>query len=280
MTTYERIEKVIRYIDEHGADQPRLAALARVAGLSESRFHRLFHRWAGTTPKAFLKFVTNARAKELLRESRDLLGASLELGLSGPGRLHDLFVTIDGMTPGEFKSRGRGLGLRWGCRDTPFGTAFIALSPRGVCQLSFLARPSERVRALRELRRRWPEAEVREDRPATAAVLRRVFRRRGKVTVALGGTPFQTKVWEALLRIPVGRAASYGQVAASVGRPKAVRAVGTAVGDNPVAFLIPCHRVLRSTGALGGYRWGTARKRAILAWEGATEGAGSAGLGK
>jgi len=280
MTTYERIEKVIWYIDVNGAEQPSLATLARVAGLSESRFHRLFHRWAGTTPKAFLKFVTASRAKELLRESRDILGASLESGLSGPGRLHDLFVTVDGVTPGQFKAGGRGLVLRWGGHDTPFGMALIALSPRGVCHLSFHAGRSERARALVGLRRLWPEAGFREDRRATALVLRRIFARRGRVTVALGGTPFQTKVWEALLRIPPGRAASYGQVAAAVGRPKAVRAVGTAVGKNPVAFLIPCHRVLRSTGALGGYRWGTARKQAILAWERARteEGSGSAGL--
>lgn len=266
MTTYERIEKVIRYIDEHGDEQPRLAALARVAGLSESRFHRLFHRWAGTTPKAFLKYVTNVRAKELLSESRDLLGASLELGLSGPGRLHDLFVTVDGVTPGEFKARGEGLVLRWGVHETPFGAAFLALAPRGVCHLSF---GEGRGRALAELKKRWPRAALKPDRPGTARVARTIFSRKGRVPVALAGTPFQLKVWEALLRIPAGRAASYGQVAASVGRPKAVRAVGTAVGDNPVAFLIPCHRVLRSTGALGGYRWGTARKRAILAWESA-----------
>lgn len=266
MTTYERIEKVIRYIDENGAGQPRLPELARVAGLSESRFHRLFHRWAGTTPKAFLKFATNARAKELLRESRDLLGASLELGLSGPGRLHDLFVTVDGMTPGEFKAGGKGLELRWGVHETPFGTAFLALAPRGVCHLSF---GIGRGRALAELKRRWPRAELKLDRAGTAQVVGRIFGRKGRIPVALAGTPFQLKVWEALLRIPPGRAASYGQVAAAVGRPTATRAVGTAVGDNPIAFLIPCHRVLRGTGALGGYRWGTARKRAILAWEGA-----------
>ncbi|TBR22409.1 methylated-DNA--[protein]-cysteine S-methyltransferase [bacterium] len=266
MTTYERVEKVIRYIEQNGSEQPRLAVLAKVAGLSESRFHRLFHRWAGTTPKAFLKFVTNARAKELLRDSQDLLGASLELGLSGPGRLHDLFVTLDGVTPGEFKAGGKGLVLRWGFHETPFGTALIALTARGVCHFSF---GGERPRSLAVLKRRWPRAAFRQDRAETGAVLRKVFSRKGRVPVSLAGTPFQVKVWEALLRIPPGRAASYGQVAAAAGRSKAVRAVGTAVGENPVAFLIPCHRVLRSTGALGGYRWGTARKRAILAWEAA-----------
>lgn len=280
MTTYERVEKVIRYIETHGSEQPRLSVLARVAGLSESRFHRLFHRWAGTTPKAFLKFVTADRAKELLRESQDLLGAALELGLSGPGRLHDLFVTLEAVTPGQFKSGGEGLEVRWGFHDTPFGTAFVATTPRGVCHLAFV--DGGRKKALASLKKRWPRALIKEDRPGTGTVLAKAFRGRGKVPVALAGTPFQTKVWEALLRIPPGRAATYAQVAAAVGSPKATRAVGTAVGDNPVAFLIPCHRVLRSTGALGGYRWGTGRKRAILAWEGVRteEGAGSAGLGK
>lgn len=265
MTTYERIEKVIRYIESHGTEQPRLAVLARVAALSESRFHRLFHRWAGTTPKAFLKFVTAGRAKELLRESVDLLGASLELGLSGPGRLHDLFVTLEAVTPGEFKSGGRGLEMRWGFHETPFGAALVATTPRGVCHLAFVDGGPKA--ALASLKKRWPKALIKEDRAGTRAVLAKVFRGRGRVPVTLAGTPFQTKVWEALLRIPPGRAASYAQVAAAVGRPQATRAVGTAVGENHVAFLIPCHRVLRSTGALGGYRWGMGRKRAMLAWE-------------
>lgn len=265
MTTYERVENVIRYIESHGDEQPRLAVLARVAGLSVSRFHRLFHRWAGTTPKAFLKFVTAEKAKGLLRESRDLLGASLELGLSGPGRLHDLFVTLEAVTPGEFKSGGRGLSLRWGFHDTPFGTALVATTPRGVCHLAFV--DGGRRAALAALKKRWPRALIKEDGAGTGAVLAKAFRGRGRVPVTLAGTPFQTKVWEALLRIPPGRAASYAQVAAAVGQPRATRAVGTAVGENPVAFLIPCHRVLRATGALGGYRWGTERKRAILAWE-------------
>lgn len=269
MTTYERIEKVIRYVEDHGAEQPRLSVLAGVAGLSESRFHRLFRRWAGTTPKSFVKFVTGVRAKALLKDSRDLLGASLELGLSGPSRLHDLFVTLEAVTPGEFKGGGLGLEIRWGFRETPFGTALVGLTGRGVCHLSFLGGPRERPRALAGLKRRWPRAAFREDGPAAAAVVRKAFSGRGKLRVLASGTPFQTKVWEALLRIPAGRAASYGQVAAAVGRPRATRAVGTAVGDNPVAFLIPCHRVLRGTGALGGYRWGPGRKRAILGWEAA-----------
>lgn len=267
MTAYDRVAKVIRHISAHGEEQPDLAALARVAGLSPSRFHRLFRAWAGVTPKAFLKSVTARRAEALLRGSRDLLGASLELGLSGPGRLHDLFVTTRAVSPGEFKSGGAGLTLLWGFHETPFGTALFALSPRGLCHLAFV--DGARREALADLRRRWPRAALREDAAKTGAVSRRAFGRRGRLDVVLAGTPFQTKVWEALLRIPPGRAASYAQVAAAVGRPKAARAVGAAVGANPVAFLIPCHRVLREGGGLGGYRWGTARKQALLAWEGA-----------
>lgn len=264
MTHYERIEKAIRYIDEHQGEQPGLEELARAAGLSPSRFHRVFRLWAGTTPKGYLKFVTNARAKELLAGSRDLLGASLELGLSGPGRLHDLFVTVDAVTPGEFKAGGAGVTVRWGFGETPFGAALAGVTARGLCHLAFVT--EGRPAALAELRRRWPKARLEEDRRAAAVTLGRAFSG-GRVSLHLSGTRFQLKVWEALLRIPPGRAATYGQVAAAVGRPKAGRAVGTAVGANPLSFLIPCHRVLREGGALGGYRWGTVRKRAILSWE-------------
>ena len=178
-----------------------------------------------------------------------------------------LRVTPDGAAPGELKASGRGLELRWGFHGTPFGTAFIAVTDHGVCRLSFWGGRGGRARALAALKRSWPRADSREDRAGTAAVVRKIFSGKGRVPVVLAGTPFQRKVWEALRRIPAGRTASYGQVAAAVGRPNAARAVGTAVGENPVAYLIPCHRVLRSTGALGGYRWGTGRKRAILAWE-------------
>jgi AraC family transcriptional regulator, regulatory protein of adaptative response / methylated-DNA-[protein]-cysteine methyltransferase len=270
MTSYERIEKVIEYMEKHRDEQPRLAALAKVAGLSEHHFHRLFSRWAGTTPKAFLKYLTNAHAKELLRSSRDLLGASLEAGLSGPGRLHDLLVTVEGVTPGEYKARGAGVEIRYGFQPTPFGLALVAVTARGVCHFAFLE-AGGREKALNELRKKWPRARIRQDRSASAAVIRRIFgrKRSGKIAVVLRGTPFQLKVWEALLRVPPGKAASYAQVAAAVGRPRATRAVGSAVGRNALAYLIPCHRVLRRTGALGGYRWGSGRKRAMLAWESA-----------
>lgn len=265
MTTYQRIEKVIRHIEERSDKQPSLAQLARVAGLSPFHFHRLFSRWAGVTPKDYVKFLTGARAKDFLREA-DVLTASLESGLSGPGRLHDLLVTVEGVTPGQYKARGAGLSILYGFHQTPFGLALVGQTKRGVCHLSFLERAG-RAAALAELRRRWPKAALKPAHRQTARTAARAFGGRGRLPVVLSGTPFQLKVWEALLRIPPGRAASYGQVAAAVGRPKAVRAVGAAVGRNAVAFLIPCHRVLRGTGLLGGYRWGAGRKRAMLGWE-------------
>lgn len=270
MTSYERIEKVIRYIEAHRLEQPRLDTLARVAGLSEFHFHRLFRRWAGTTPKAFLKYLTSEHAKTLLLQSKDVLSASFEAGLSGPGRLHDLLVSVEGVTPGELKARGEGLEIRHGLAQTPFGPAFFAWTRRGVCGLEFEG-AAGRAGALRRLRARWPKARLLADAAGAAALSKKVFARKraGAVPVLLAGTPFQLKVWAALLRIPAGKTAAYGDVARAIGRPKAARAVGAAVGKNAVAYLIPCHRVLRGAGLLGGYRWGPARKRALLAWEGA-----------
>ncbi len=262
MTTYERVAAVIAYVDSRREEQPDLATLAKVAGLSPFHFHRLFTRWAGVTPKAFLKFVTSESAKELLLKN-DVLSASFGAGLSGPGRLHDLLVTVEGVTPGEYKAGGAGVVVRWGFHETPFGLALAGVTPRGLCHLSFV---SSRAAALGELKKKWPKAELREDRAGTAAVVAKAFGGK-KVPLHLRGTPFQLKVWEALLRIPAGRAATYAQVAKAVGKPKASRAVGTAVGGNTLACVIPCHRVLRGTGAFGGYRWGVARKRAILARE-------------
>lgn len=265
MTPYERVEKVIRFIESRPDEQPRLEELARVAGLSPFHFHRVFARWAGTTPKAFVKFLTGERAKALLRDARPVLDASLVSGLSGPGRLHDLLVSVEGVTPGEYKSGGAGVVILWDFVATPYGTALIGVTTRGVCHLSFGARAS----SLRELRRKWPKALLRRDPVAARRVASRVFGRgRRAIAVLLAGTPFQLKVWEALLRIPAGKTIGYGRLAAAVGKPRAARAVGTAVGSNAIAYLIPCHRVLRETGALGGYRWGTARKRAMLLREG------------
>lgn len=263
MSHYARIEKVIRYLDAHAGEQPDLKTLAKVAGLSESHFHRLFARWARTTPKDFLKRLTAERAKALLRED-SVLEAAFESGLSGPSRLHDLMVTVEGVTPGEYKSGGRGVAIDWAFADSPFGQCLVATTKRGLCHLTFV---EDRDEALEDLKRRWPNAELRKSRKAETAA-KRAFAG-GKTKLLLSGTAFQLKVWEALLRVPEGRLTTYGDLAKAIGAPKASRAVGTAVGSNAIGYLIPCHRVIRETGALGGYRWGTPRKQAILAYESA-----------
>jgi AraC family transcriptional regulator, regulatory protein of adaptative response / methylated-DNA-[protein]-cysteine methyltransferase len=264
---YARIERAIRYLDEHHPEQPSLAEVARVVGLSEFHFQRLFQRWAGVSPKSFLRYVTLSHARRQLRGEQSLLQASLALGLSGASRLHDLFVRIEAMTPGEYRAQATGLSLRWGRHDTPFGPALLIATERGLCGLSF-----EAEEGLDELQARWPGAQFIQA-PRFTAPYAEVLRARTQgrpvapLAVLLKGTPFQLKVWEALLRIPEGQVLTYGGLAAQVGATRGARAVGSAVGDNPIAFLIPCHRVIRGTGALGGYRWGEARKRAMLALE-------------
>lgn len=271
MNDYERIEKVIRYLDEHFEDQPSLSTLARVAGLSEFHFHRLFSRWAGITPKGFLKFMTSACAKDLLRQSRSVLDAAFGAGLSGPGRLHDLLVSVEGVTPGEFKAKGLGTQIRYGIHSSPFGSCLIAMTDRGICHLSFLDK-KDRKAVINELRAEWPNAKIVHEPVSTGEVVSRIFQspsngQQGSLRTFLVGSPFQLKVWEALIRIPAGMVASYGDIARSIGTPGLARAVGTAIGSNRVAYLIPCHRVIRETGAFGEYRWGALRKSAILAWE-------------
>jgi AraC family transcriptional regulator of adaptative response/methylated-DNA-[protein]-cysteine methyltransferase len=290
MNDYERIETVIRHLKEHYAEQPDLRTLAGIAQVSEFHFHRLFSRWAGVTPKALVKFLTAKRAKALLRESQSVLDASLDSGLSGPGRLHDLLVSVDAVSPGEFKNHGEGMEIRYGFHSTPFGTCLIGATARGICHLSFLDRDGSGRRAavLRELESDWPQAVLRHHPQSTRALASQIFARgvttRGeKIPVLLVGTPFRLKVWEALLKIPFGRVLSYRDVARSIGAPEACRAVGAAVGKNPIAYLIPCHRVIRETGIVGDYRWGQARKLAMLAWENgshaATGGRGNNGAG-
>lgn len=284
---YARIEKAIRYIEAHLTEQPGLEELAEVVGLSAFHFQRLFHRWAGVTPKSFVQFLLTGRARSLLQDSRSLLDSSLELGLSGTSRLHDLFLDIEQMTPGEYKAQAAGLTIRWGVHDTPLGEALFAVAPRGLCGLGFLETSLEashatsragagprarRIAALDELRARWPGARWQEDSKAAAPFAAELSGRlRGQppapLSLLLKGTPFQLKVWEALLRIPEGGAASYESLAGAVGAKSAARAVAGAVGANPVAVLIPCHRVLRATGAFGGYHWGVHRKQALLALE-------------
>ncbi|NUO64034.1 MAG: methylated-DNA--[protein]-cysteine S-methyltransferase [Gemmatimonadaceae bacterium] len=270
-TDYDRIELAIQYLDERSREQPSLAEVAAYVGLSESHFQRLFTRWAGISPKRFLQFQTVAHARALLAESRSLLDATYEAGLSSAGRLHDLFVTIDAVTPGEFKRAGDGLTIEWGTHDTPFGECVIGVTSRGICGLYF-ATDGDGVDGARvRLAESWEGARFAENARATRPLAARIF---GAVdagpaplAVLVKGTNLQLKVWEALLRIPLGELATYEQVAAAAGAPRAVRAVGNAVGQNPVSYLIPCHRVIRKTGAFGNYGGGIARKRAMLAWE-------------
>lgn len=286
---YRRVEAAIRYLEARQPEQPSLAEVAEHVGLSPWHFQRLFQRWAGVSPKRFLQFLTVEHARRLLEASETVLETTWAAGLSSPGRLHDLFVTVEAVTPGEVKSGGEGLEIRWGIHPTPFGEALVAVSDRGVCQLSFGDSEETLEEALATLKRRFPEARRVEASKSTGPVSERIFRRlrgeRGGVDAEQGlalhlrGTNFQLRVWRALLSIPDGEAVTYGRIARALGKPGAARAVGSAVGANPVAVLIPCHRVLRETGDFGGYRWGTGRKRAVLGWEAATGtlGRGSSG---
>ncbi|HEX4084153.1 MAG TPA: methylated-DNA--[protein]-cysteine S-methyltransferase [Chthoniobacteraceae bacterium] len=262
---YARVEKAIHYLDANAGRQPSLGDVAGHLGLSAFHCQRMFHRWAGVTPKDFLQVATLEYAKGLLRESRPVLEAALESGLSGPGRLHDLCLSIEAMTPGEYRRGGEGLTIQWGIHETPVGEALIATTRRGICAIRFAADESL-------LEREWPRARILRDHAGTAAIAREVSRRmRGEkgqpLSVLFRGTPFQVKVWQALLAIPFGAVASYSEVAGWIGHPAAHRAAASAIGANAIAALIPCHRVLRSTGAMGGYRWGTLRKRALLLME-------------
>lgn len=270
---YRRIEKAIRFLEANFRRQPGLKEVARQVGLSEYHFHRLFSRWAGVSPKRFLQFLTADYARRLLRESANVLDAAYETGLTGPGRLHDLIVNVYAMTPGELKEEGAGLTIRFGVHPSPFGDCLVAVTDRGICAVSFLS--AERGREAREqLESRWNRATFRESRAETKDVANRIFdpsrwKDGSPLSVIVRGTNFQVRVWEALVRIPPGCAVSYEQVASGIGAPASARPVGSAVARNPVAFLIPCHRVIRKTGDFGEYGSGSARKKAILAWEAA-----------
>jgi len=272
MSDYERIASVIRYLDEHHADQPDLTALAAHLRLSPSRFHRLFHDWAGITPKDFLQCLTLAHVKKLLARGQSILNAALEAGLSGPGRLHDLCVTLEAATPGEIKSGGAGWITHAGFAPSPFGAIFVAENTRGICHLSFVE-PKSTDTAWTRLKKQWPHARFRRDDSSARALSERVF-----VSARLDGAPhplralvkgsgFQLRVWRALLDVPPGHLVTYGGLAETIGCPNAARAVGTAVAQNPIAYLIPCHRVILATGLVGEYHWGAFRKRAMLVWE-------------
>jgi AraC family transcriptional regulator of adaptative response/methylated-DNA-[protein]-cysteine methyltransferase len=273
MSDYDRIACAIDYIVAHAEAQPDLADIAAQANLSPYHFQRLFARWAGLTPKRFLQVVTVERAKRLLAQTAlPLLDASETLGLSSPSRLQDHFIKLEAVTPGEYKSAGAGLTIRHGTAESPFGRTFVAATARGICALAFIDDASGDD-ALADVARNWPHAQLVEDNRGATRIVARVFDRNSKtegpISVFVRGTNFQIAVWRALLAIPEGCLTSYGSIAQSLGRPRAVRAVGTAVGANPCGFLIPCHRVIRGNGELGGYRWGLTRKQAINAWEAA-----------
>ncbi|MEX2650753.1 MAG: methylated-DNA--[protein]-cysteine S-methyltransferase [Alphaproteobacteria bacterium] len=264
---YDRIARVIRYLDAHVEDQPDLGTLAAEVGLSPFHFQRLFQRWAGVSPKRFLQFLTVDHARRLLASDASVLDAALDVGLSGPSRLHDLFVACEAVTPGEAKRGGDGLTIAYGFHPTPFGAALVGATERGICWLGFVPEAGPDA-ALGRLKERWSAARLVHDQSATAPLAERAFAG-GDVAVHLRGTNFQIKVWEALLRIPLGPAVAYEDVARAIGRPGAARAVAGAIGANPVAVLVPCHRVIRKTGPFSGYAWGPERKRAILGWESA-----------
>jgi AraC family transcriptional regulator of adaptative response/methylated-DNA-[protein]-cysteine methyltransferase len=265
---YVRIEKAIRYLDTHGAAQPELNDVAKYVGLSPAHFQRMFTRWAGISPKRFLQHRTAQVVKRLLRENRSVLDASYEAGLSGSSRLHDLIVNAEAVSPGEFQKAGEGVVVKFGFHPSPFGECLIAVTPRGICHLAFV-HPVSRADALERLKHDWPRAEVVADQNVTRAALAAAFPIGGSkklppLALHIKGTNFQLKVWEALLKIPDGGVTTYGDIAGSLHLPGASRAVGSAVGSNPVSWLIPCHRVIRSTGELGGYAWGIERKKVML----------------
>lgn len=276
---YSRIEAAIRFIDANLPEQPGLDAVAASVRLSPFHFQRLFRKWAGVSPKRFLEVLTVEHAKRLLADSRSVFDAALDVGLSSPGRLHDHFVSIEAVTPGEFKTRGAGLSIRYGVHDTPFGRALVATTDRGICALSFVGDDGDDAREIDTLRATWSGARVKRDVAETRAVAAAIFARprprprtraprsSERWPLLVMGTNFQTRVWRALLQIPEGRVVSYAQAGRMADCAGAARAVGSAIGANRIAYLIPCHRVIRSVGAVGDYRWGAARKRALLAWE-------------
>lgn len=266
---YERIARAIQWMAEHYQEQPRLVEIAAEVGLSDFHFQRLFTRWAGVSPKKFLQYLTLEHAKARLEAADSLLDAAYDAGLSGPARLHDLFVTHEGVTPGEWKALGRGLTLRYGWRPSPFGDCLMVATDRGLCGLGFELEEGQSATE-DDLLGWWDHARLVRDDATIARYADLAFgRAAGSLHLVLRGTPFQLKVWEALLRIPSGAVVSYEGLASRLGHPGAARAVAGAVADNPVSWVVPCHRVIRGTGIITGYRWGPLRKRAMLGWEAA-----------
>ena len=268
---YDIVRRAIAHIRGNWRAQPEIDVIAHAAGVTPTDLHHLFRRWCGLTPKAFLQALTLNRARELLRSSASVLDTTYEVGLSGPGRLHDLFVTHEAMSPGEWKAGGEGLTIIYGFHPCPFGMALVMTTPRGLAGLALADAGKERS-ALKDMRARWPRARYVEDFAATAPTARRIFdpslwRKNQPLRVVMIGTDFEVRVWEKLLDIPMGHLTTYSELAARAGSPKAARAVGAAVGKNPICFVVPCHRVIGKSGELTGYHWGLTRKRAILGWE-------------
>ena len=275
MNDYERIASIIRYLDEHLIEQPDLATLADHAGLSPFHFHRLFSDWAAITPKDFLQCLSLSHVRGLLREGKSVLESAVSTGLSGPGRLHDLCVKLEAASPGEMKSGGEGWSIEFGFADSPFGKCLVGESPRGICHMAFVESGDGLAEQAR-LRQHWPRAQLERNDAVARRITGRVFARPehvGKKTTVrayVRGTAFQVQVWRALLQVRPGTLVSYGQLATALDKATAARSVGTALGQNPLAYLIPCHRVIRETGVFSDYRWGRERKRAMVAWESST----------
>ncbi|WP_346321048.1 methylated-DNA--[protein]-cysteine S-methyltransferase [Chitinophaga sp. YIM B06452] len=276
MHHYEKIAAAIAYIHAHHTEQPSLDEIAAAVHLSPYHFQRLFTEWAGVSPKKFLQYISLQHAKGLLAKDHTVEQATFETGLSGTSRLHDMFVNLEAMTPGEYRNGGEALTIRYHFMDTAFGPMLAAATEKGICSIAFA---DDRTAALEDLRRQWPQAKFLEEVSPFISSVKAYFeemeqdtakaKNEKAIRLHVKATPFQLKVWEALLKVPAGQVATYARIAEQISHPKAARAVGTAVGDNPVAFLIPCHRVIKSTGIFGGYHWGPVRKTAILGWESA-----------
>lgn len=270
---YDLMAEALRYIEKNAAKQPTLDQVAEAIGLSPTHFQKVFSEWVGVSPKRYLQYLTLDHAKRLLQDRFTVLDTTFETGLSSPGRLHDLFIRWEAMTPGEYARNGKGLKILWDWAATPFGDALIMATDRGICGIAFSAETG-RDRALADMRGRWPAAQYEQSPAFIEPLARSIVSGKGEVSLLLSGAPFQIHVWSALLKIPSGHVTTYSEIARHIGKPRAVRAVGTAVGRNPVSWLIPCHRALRRDGALGGYHWGLPVKRAMMAWESARRDAG------
>jgi len=266
---YERIKKAIQFINNNANEQPTLKEIADSVDLSEAHFQRMFSRWAGVTPKRYLQTITVEHAKKLLSSQNSLLDVSLTVGLSSSSRLHEHFINLEAVTPGEYKAKGVGLKIDYGVHNTPFGKAFIAMTKYGICKLSFL--DNDYNKELDELKIEWEKAILNYSESKTKNIIEAIFdikkRKDYPLSILVKGTNFQINVWKALLKLPFGSLNSYSEIARVIGKPRAFRSVGTAIGQNPVAYLIPCHRVIQQSGKLGGYHWGIVRKHAIHSWE-------------